>query len=212
MANLDYGRLLKILSLTASSNDGEALNALRAATKMLVEAKLSWEMLIRPGANPSYTPASPSYTEEILRKATEQARNRWAGAEAYARDFNTDDLRARQAERDMRYKAYEGDQTHYSESMGWTEKGPGDSYRAQVDETNDLHLDAEEMSNELADEQQRANYYVFAVVEPKLAKFLFDNRSSGFLPRILYRTVCETGDISEAQKVVLRQRIARSER
>lgn len=43
---LDRGRLAKLMGLTTSVHDGEALNALRMANKMLSDAKLTWSEVI----------------------------------------------------------------------------------------------------------------------------------------------------------------------
>lgn len=43
---LDKNRLIKFMMLTTSDQDGEALNALRRANKMLKEAKINWEELL----------------------------------------------------------------------------------------------------------------------------------------------------------------------
>lgn len=39
-------RLLKLLNLTASDSDGEAMNALRKAQKLMVELKIEWKDLV----------------------------------------------------------------------------------------------------------------------------------------------------------------------
>jgi hypothetical protein len=58
VANIDFGRLLKILGMTNSNQDGEALAAIRAANKILNEAKTSWAQIVQPGAQASPFAAS----------------------------------------------------------------------------------------------------------------------------------------------------------
>lgn len=43
---MDKSKLVKLLNLTASDADGEALTALRLATKMLKEADVTWESVL----------------------------------------------------------------------------------------------------------------------------------------------------------------------
>ena len=42
---MDKLKLIKILSLTTSSNDGEALSAIRKANEFIVANKLSWDTI-----------------------------------------------------------------------------------------------------------------------------------------------------------------------
>ena len=50
MAHLDLKRFLKIMGMTTSAADGEALNAMRLANQMLADAKMSWEDLLVKGS------------------------------------------------------------------------------------------------------------------------------------------------------------------
>lgn len=43
---MDKERLTKLMALTTSDNDGEALNALRMANKMLMAERLTWEEIL----------------------------------------------------------------------------------------------------------------------------------------------------------------------
>lgn len=43
---MDKQKLIKILNLTQSPNDNEALSAIRMANKIILEAKESWEKLL----------------------------------------------------------------------------------------------------------------------------------------------------------------------
>lgn len=47
MPALDYERFIKLMMLTTSSNDGEALNALRMANSYLARLNRTWEQVIR---------------------------------------------------------------------------------------------------------------------------------------------------------------------
>ena len=58
MAELDLERLVKILRRTESSADGEALNAVRMANRMVKEAGKTWEDVLLRGSSNS-TQASP---------------------------------------------------------------------------------------------------------------------------------------------------------
>ncbi len=44
---MDKERILKFLNLTASSNDNEALSAIKKANKLLRENKLNWEYFVK---------------------------------------------------------------------------------------------------------------------------------------------------------------------
>jgi len=54
MNQRDKSRLVKVLTLTQSDNDGEALNAIRAANFLLKKNSLTWEMLLCDGENSEY--------------------------------------------------------------------------------------------------------------------------------------------------------------
>ncbi len=45
---MDKDRLTKLLMMTTSPNDGEALNAIRMANEILVTAKVTWAELLAP--------------------------------------------------------------------------------------------------------------------------------------------------------------------
>lgn len=68
---MDRDRLVKLLAMTTSDNDGEALNALRMANKMLAAEKMTWEQVLAvQGSNISITlqrrPMTESYdTREV---------------------------------------------------------------------------------------------------------------------------------------------------
>jgi len=44
--DLDKTKLIKLLNLTSSNSDGEALNALRIANKMLTENNITWQQIV----------------------------------------------------------------------------------------------------------------------------------------------------------------------
>lgn len=46
---MDRERLTKLMAMTTSSNDGEALNAMRMANKIIKAAGTSWEELLANG-------------------------------------------------------------------------------------------------------------------------------------------------------------------
>ncbi len=48
--SVDIGRLTKILGMTGSVHDGEAIAALRMAQRIMGEAKITWEELLQPKA------------------------------------------------------------------------------------------------------------------------------------------------------------------
>lgn len=52
---LDRARLTKLLAMTTSENDGEALNAMRMANKLLTAEKASWEEVLAAQPNPHFT-------------------------------------------------------------------------------------------------------------------------------------------------------------
>lgn len=62
---MDNDRLSKLMAMTTSDNDGEALNALRMANKMLSAEKLTWEEVL--GA------ASRHVTVSIQRRPMQEA-------------------------------------------------------------------------------------------------------------------------------------------
>lgn len=108
MPNLDKGRLIKLLNLTASDTDGEALGAIRRANAALRKAKTSWEEVVNSGQEPeaeapldfTFDPALREHSPTVMRppdpKEVARARVRsvpvlvrlaffpvWATAEAY---------------------------------------------------------------------------------------------------------------------------------
>lgn len=48
MTNKDTVRLLNLLKMTTSTSDGEALNAIRLANKLLAKFDLTWDDLHKP--------------------------------------------------------------------------------------------------------------------------------------------------------------------
>lgn len=118
---LDRVKLLKILNLTTSDNDGEALNAIRAANRMLKQAMMPWDRVLhppkeqpkprqeRPFSHPGFSHTRKTY-EDFERefrerhnrnKEREAAQRRgafdeappWQGDMRFNRGINYDDLR-----------------------------------------------------------------------------------------------------------------------
>lgn len=78
MAELDLPKFIKVLMLTTSDQDGEALAAIRAANAMLRRADSTWNDFARlkhatppdpavawPKSHPSYSPPQPPQEPEI---------------------------------------------------------------------------------------------------------------------------------------------------
>lgn len=64
MTDIDREKLVKFLRMTESDQDGEALNAIRMANRMVKAAKLTWNDVLRARAEtaaPSSTYGSPDY-------------------------------------------------------------------------------------------------------------------------------------------------------
>jgi flavorubredoxin len=91
MTKLDLARLIKVLGMTGSVHDGEALAALRTATKMMANAKVTWADILKPavkvepkmdhrsdvyGYQPYRRPPTQQDPEEILRQYREWSRDR----------------------------------------------------------------------------------------------------------------------------------------
>jgi hypothetical protein len=58
VANIDFRPPAENPGMTNSNQDGEALAAIRAANKILNEAKTSWAQIVQPGAQASPFAAS----------------------------------------------------------------------------------------------------------------------------------------------------------
>src|SRR5215468_7937470 len=179
MANLDYGRFLKILQLTNSDKDGEALAAIRQVNKMLKEAKLEWMNIIQL-PQPAYAQQS---NEEILRATTDALR---------AQRFR-ETMKARQAALDE--LAGNGDWSNFD--PGWT-----NVYTSSADAR---WIDPEEIVADIEREAERSNMYCFAVTEAALASWLFKHRDDGYVTRSLWRRICEHGELTSPQRKVLEQ-------
>lgn len=59
---LNRDRLLKLMGMATSAHDGEALNALRMANRMLTECKLDWSFIIMETVVP---PPKPIVQENV---------------------------------------------------------------------------------------------------------------------------------------------------
>lgn len=71
----DRSLLIKILNLTQSNQDGEAMNAIRAANRLLKSNGLQWEDLIGSMA-PVVRSQHPSYDFSDLLRRAQEAKNR----------------------------------------------------------------------------------------------------------------------------------------
>ena len=68
MDTQDFAKLMKVMGMTTSAHDGEALSAIRAANKILVAHKLTWQDVFSglikveqpPPSRPSPPPRRPS--------------------------------------------------------------------------------------------------------------------------------------------------------
>lgn len=57
---MSIDRLIKCLKMTTSDQDGEALAAIRMASKIMKEMNLTWDSLIKPVPKPTPPPAPPA--------------------------------------------------------------------------------------------------------------------------------------------------------
>lgn len=78
-------KLGKLMALTTSDNDHEALQAVRAANRLLAKAKVRWpDVLLRPResrAGPRERPAASPYSEEMGQQAAQAAQWAWDAAQ-----------------------------------------------------------------------------------------------------------------------------------
>lgn len=185
--NIDRGRLLKLLALTTSQHDGEALNAIRAVNRLLAEAKVGFPDIL---VFDDHVKPAPAY--HTMDFGVGQGRYS-------AQDLNGDALRAKQAARDQQYT-----------TTSKEHKGPFEPWDAEVQLDDSIwHDDAAEMASHITDEQQSVNFYCFAVVEPRLAQWIFRQRDATPFHHILYKQICTVGDLTDIQKVVARQTLTR---
>lgn len=96
MDKLDLPKLIKVLGMTGSAHDAEALAALRTAIKMMANAKVSWADILKPVVvvEPKMThheDAKPYYEDpiEILRRYRDFQRAQATTNKAYR---HNDDL------------------------------------------------------------------------------------------------------------------------
>ena len=94
MTEQERSKLKKLMALTTSENDGEALNALRAANRILARNDLSWEdLLISPPTSTYFSersetrPKKRPFYEDVFRQAQEAA-DRWDDAQEAVRQHN----------------------------------------------------------------------------------------------------------------------------
>jgi len=196
MAMLDYGLLIKVLGRTTSAHDAEILVAIKKANEMLAKAGLQWRQVIVMLHN-SGEAFERDFNTDALHRAAQAARASRFG----------DDLRKRQAERDKAYAQNEG---QFYDGM-WSEKGPGDDWpraytkaEPEVDAI-DVEDDARVMTESITGEAAQTNWFVFAMVEPRIARWLFDKRESHAFHRILFAQVCEHGELGDNQIQVVQR-------
>lgn len=52
---MDKAKLAKLLAMTTSTHDGEAINAMRLANEMILKAGLTWENVLTTVGHPGFT-------------------------------------------------------------------------------------------------------------------------------------------------------------
>jgi hypothetical protein len=92
---MDKVKLIKILNLTSSDIDGECLNAIRMANKLLKANNLRWEDLISaPVQKKNFSdPFSQGYTDpftDMIRRQNEAAREKRERERKNAADMDRD--------------------------------------------------------------------------------------------------------------------------
>jgi len=197
--NIDYGKLVKLLRLTQSDNDAEALAAIRAANRELKRVGLEWHNII------VVTPqAYHAQAADMFAQAAESVRAQ-RGAQW------RENVRAAQAARDAQYT---NERVNNEYSSGWTHKGPGENVywndgnmyaRSEAPPSDDEVALAQ--CAVIADESAKTNWYCFACMEPELAQFVFDQREISWIARALFSTICQHGELNDTQLAVLRQRV-----
>jgi hypothetical protein len=95
---LDLERLRKLLGMTGSSQDGEALNAMRMANKMLVENKLTWADVI---PNRTVHEVRPGPRPDFWQRSAQDATDRAAEAARRAGDIFQEELRKHRYNADL---------------------------------------------------------------------------------------------------------------
>lgn len=96
---LDRAKLAKLMAMTTSDQDGEALNALRMANKLIAGAKLSWPEVL--GFSSSTRPPGSTFRDKQHAYEAEQRRGETMGD----RDFGFKaraDARSREVEETLR--------------------------------------------------------------------------------------------------------------
>jgi hypothetical protein len=91
---IDREKLCKLMRMTESENDGEALNALRAANRMLLAEQVNWFEVLGMPRGKRQTPYDPT------RKTPEQANEERRKAAEWAR---AEDRKAREAQMEKVY-------------------------------------------------------------------------------------------------------------
>lgn len=117
---VDIEKFIKVLGMTGSTHDGEALAALRTAQRMMTAAKVSWVDLIKPKNEATYKP--PQYSD-IFRDASRDAafRANRAAYEASQKAQAKKRAEQNQAEYEDIIKAYK----QYQDFQSQSKRSPG---------------------------------------------------------------------------------------
>lgn len=67
---IDRARLARVLEMMSSTHDGEALNAARAATKMVRDAGVTWEQVLSGRTGAPGMPSAPDYRTPPSKRGT----------------------------------------------------------------------------------------------------------------------------------------------
>jgi len=82
---MDRDKLAKLLAMTTSDNDGEALNAVRMANKMVRDAGITWQDVLRePGVREMHVTISPGQSWSMQAGAAPQ--HDWGGIAPHLKD------------------------------------------------------------------------------------------------------------------------------
>ncbi len=114
---MDKDRLIKLLNLTSSDNDNEAISALRKANAMLKEGNLTWGDLI--GVQKAIVPEGPvgrPYYSSSMASAYEEALKQFRDSAMYARQAQEDAIYRAQAQSQRPYTPEEMAQAGQSQS------------------------------------------------------------------------------------------------
>jgi hypothetical protein len=90
---IDKDRLSKLMMMTTSENDGEALVALRMANKLLQRATVNWEQLLTGGGPTAKRGDKPSYKQSREEYRAQTYNTRYgAGPRKFRDEFQSDEF------------------------------------------------------------------------------------------------------------------------